>query len=208
MLLGVLRRRPDVRHLIETLMQSNNERVRATATLAISNFPEKGEQMLLLKKLNDPDERVRANAVEALGDFGDSKMIYPIKRLLNDGNNRVRANVIQSLYKLGDDRIENELVTMLTDHDTSMIASSLWLINELGVMSSEIKEKCVFLRTHVDLIIQRNLDLVKTQFEEVTEAIQNTISEEKRALFISNNKMIDGGVVKRKRLPATSKKIG
>ncbi len=199
MLLGVLRRRPDVKHLIETLMQSNNERVRATATQAISNFPEKGEQVLLLKKLNDPDERVRANAVEALGDFGDRKMIYSIKRLLNDGNNRVRANAIKSLYQLGDNRIENELVLMLSDRDTSMIASALWLINELGVMSVEIKEKCVHLRNHVDPIIQRNLDSVKAQFEEVTEAIKVTLAEEKRALFIANNKMVGGSVAKRKK---------
>ncbi len=207
MILGVLRRRPDVKHLIESLMQSNNERVRATATLAISNFPEKGEQVLLLKKLNDPDERVRANAVEALGEFGDRKMIYSIKRLLNDGNNRVRANAIQSLYKLGDSRIENELVIMLSDRDASMIASGLWLINELGVMSSEIKDKCVVLRTHVDPTIQRNLEAIKTQFEEVAEAIKTTIAEEKRALFIANNKMVGGSVAKRKKPVASTRQV-
>lgn len=158
MILGLIRRRPNIRRVLETQLKSNNEKIRATAIQALGNYPDSGELLTVMQQLNDNDERVRANAIEALEQFGDPKLVFSIKRLVNDGNNRVRANALKALFNLGDQNIDNDVIQMLHSNDLMMIASGLWLIAELGLYTPQIYEKCKEFINHIDNIVKKNAE--------------------------------------------------
>lgn len=158
MILGLIRRRPNIRRVLETQLKSNNEKIRATAIQALGNYPDSGELLTVMKQLNDNDERVRANAIEALEQFGDPKLVFSIKRLVNDGNNRVRANALKALFNLGDQNIDNDVKQMLDSSDLLMVASGLWLIAELGLYTPEIYQKCKSCVNHIDTIVANNAE--------------------------------------------------
>lgn len=167
MILGLMRRKPNIRRILETQVKSSNEKVRATAIQALGNFPDTNQIHILIKQLNDSDERVRANAVEALEQFGDSKMIFSLKRLVRDENNRVRANAIKALYNLGERHIEKDIFIMLQNKKPLMLASGLWLIVELSVKNDELVEACLLLKTHPDPMVRRNAELAIEAFKKM-----------------------------------------
>ncbi len=170
MILGLMKRRPHVRRVIEGQLKSSNEKVRATAIQALGNYPDTSELVTLMKQLSDQDERVRANAIEALENVGDTKLVFSLKRLVNDNNNRVRANALKALYNLGHVQIENDIYHMLRDNSALMNASGLWLVAELGITNGDIIESCEALADHLDPVVQRNYKLAEVRLKEATQA--------------------------------------
>ncbi len=136
--------------ILETSLQSRNEKVRSGAAMALGRIGVPDSIPLLIRALEDPSPKVRRNVVRALGKFRSDEVINALVMALGDPDlevqeyassalaNRgpdivpvligdlrssdplVRKNVISALRKTGDKRAVEPVIKMLEDPDDAV----------------------------------------------------------------------------------------
>jgi len=119
--------------LCTTLRDASDDRVRASAIIALGELGNKAAEGLLIEFLEGTDDRVRANAVEALAqlDLAPERLLSLFSPLSGDTSNRVRANVAIALAPC-DEKVARKIVGgLLQGGDRWFVASGIYCLGEI-----------------------------------------------------------------------------
>jgi HEAT repeat protein len=118
---------------ILALSRDADSQTRSAAVIALGHVHGPAAEKVLLAALNDADHRVRANAVEGLEERRSRARVEAFIAKVRDPDNRVRANAIKALLTLQIRQASVGLRQMLVSSDPSYRASSIWVVEQLGL---------------------------------------------------------------------------
>jgi len=121
----------DSLQILLDLLESTDDRIKATVATAIVNFDEKIIKPKLLKVLNSPNPRVVSNALESLIKLNTSDILNIIENFINHPNYRVRALAARILISNNDPHGKATLLNMIESQDKWARVSAAYTMGEL-----------------------------------------------------------------------------
>jgi|GEM_PF-654242 len=122
---------------ILTLMKSQPDpTLRATAIQHLGYIASRRSPDILMHYLQDTEPRVLASTIDIFGKVGNqfhTQLILPFK---NSVHPRIRANALKTLFMLGYTDLKDDFLAMLGSKESSMRASAVWAIGEVGSLAS------------------------------------------------------------------------
>jgi HEAT repeat protein len=155
-ILGLLKKHPKIRNILARLIKDRDQKIRATAVNLLGKMTGANDLHVILSLLSDVDKRVRANTIEALESLSNPRVIPFLLRYRKDTNNRIRGNTLKALYNLGHKEIDESIVEMLESNDPFMMASALWVLTKVPLITRTIEDLCGHSLLHENKMVLDN----------------------------------------------------